>query len=239
MTATCRPELVDQTLRSFRKGLLGSDPTHRLIVNIDPVPEAAPDGVCRVLKEYFGANTEIRRPASPSFPGALKWCWSQVTTEYFLNLEDDWELLVDLDLNDMLMVMDEHPWLATLRLPKGQTAETECVQSGSPREPRYLWNGRFFQCPAGRTGKNGYYGSPSLIRNYWAQQVWPLLQDHASPEKQLRRLKEAKNPAVWCWEHGVYSVPNTPAVIQDIGTQWRRDRGIRKNSKYHFTRWEV
>lgn len=239
LTATLRPEVVRKTLASFCARLLGNDPTHRLIVNIDPVgaPNTPPDAVSRVCAEFFGDRLVIRQPQSPSFPGALRWCWEQVESQYFLNLEDDWELLADLELGDMLLAMDKHPWLATLRLPKGETTATETRQSASGREPRYLWNGWYWECPRGRTGRNSYYGSPSLIRRAWATGVTPLLNTKASPEKQIKRLRHKREPAVWCWEYGVYSRHNTPLIIRDLGTEWRRAHGIAKNSYKNFTRW--
>lgn len=191
-----------------------------------------------MCRRYFSdANIVSRAPSEPCFPAALRWCWEQTESDYIFSTEDDWILVVDLALEDMLLAMERHPWLAALRLPKRDTYETTCQQSQSPKEPLYEWNGAYWQCPRNNTSKNGYYGSPSLLRGHWARTAAKLLDDGASPEKQLRRLRHRKHPDVWCWEYGIWSVPNTPRVIRDLGTKWRHARGINKNSQENFTRW--
>ena len=237
MTATLRPEIVDQTLTSFRSNLFGSTDI-RLIINIDPVgDDVSPADVSAVAREHFGDFVTVRYAAEPSFPTALRWCWEQVTTPYFFNLEDDWTLLAKLDIVNMITVLEACPWLALLRLPKGPASTTHCRQSSSHKEPYYVWNGSYFECPHGRIKRNSYYGSPSLIRTNWARDVLPLMHAGASPEKQTMRLHRKREPTMWWWEYGVYTAPNTPQTILDTGTPWRHERGIRKNSYDRFTRW--
>jgi hypothetical protein len=238
MTATLRPEIVEQTLQTFCQRLLAPTADKCLILNVDPVgnPAVTVQDVQKVALRYF-PNCIVRTPRKANFPAALAWCWAQVQSPYFFNLEDDWVLLEELDLARMLQIMDQAPWLALLRLPKHYATETECRQSGSRSEPLYRWNGAYYECPAHQTKKNGYYGSPSLLRRTWAQGVLPFLSQRVSPEKRLRQLSRKRHPSVWQWEYGVYTNPNTEKTIVDIGTAWRQKRKIRKNSYHKFTTW--
>ena len=241
ITATLRPEILRETLRSFYEHLfLPSGTSTRIIINIDrtgPPESGGSDAVAAVARE-FGNNSLIeRRPSQPCFPAALRWCWKQVQGPYFFNLEDDWVLLDTIDLNKMFAVMEKYPRIAILRLPKGSATEKDCIQSHSGREPHYIFNGDYYECPTDQRKKMGYYGSPSLIRTEWAHGVLPLLKDTASPEKQMHILKKQKAPEICDWEFGCFSEPGKGALIKDIGFEWRRDHKIRKNSRFEFTTW--
>jgi hypothetical protein len=100
ITATLRTELLALTLRSFQARLLHHFDHVRAIINIDPAGEAGvrPADVLDVVRCY--CNTVVARtPAKPSFSGAVQWGWSQVSTPFFLHLEDDWLLRKPLDLD--------------------------------------------------------------------------------------------------------------------------------------------
>jgi len=238
MMATLRPEIVDQTLTSFVQNLFHTTEDKRLIINIDPVGDAiSQKDVLAVAHKHFEDRVKVRCPKKACFPTALKWCWSQVEAPYFFNLEDDWQLLPQLDLAEMYAILDDCPWLAILRLPKGPAFHAYCKQSASHKQPYYVWNGRYFACPATQIQRSSYYGSPSLIRSAWLPEVLPLLHTRFSTEKQLLQQHKKRHPAMWLWEYGVYTKPSTPRTIVDIGTPWRHKRGIRKNSYDRFTTW--
>lgn len=238
MTAALRPEIILQTLNSFQQGLLDFPP-HRLFVNIDPVGDRqySQADVAAAISEAFDGECHFNTPKRPSFPSALKWAWEQVETEYFLNLEDDWMLGGSFSIKEMTAVMQQFPALATLRFPKGGATETECVQSNSSKEPRYLFNGAYYQCPANRNTKANYYGSPSLIRTAWAKQFTLEITGAGSPECQFRKWKKKGDKRILAWDYGVWSKPGVKAGVIDIGTVWRHRNKIAKNSYSKFTKW--
>jgi hypothetical protein len=239
LTATLRPEVVHRTLASFKKNLLRE---YRLIANLDITP--AEDERCAPLVWTILRNTlttsELRTRRIPNFPSAVIWAWRMVKSKYFLNLEDGWELQTPFDIDDMIGIMDRHPKLASLRFPKDFTTRMKCKQSASIQEPFYDYNGDYYECPADKLEKEGFYGGPSLIRTSWMQIVLPLLTDTMDVERQLRKLKQGseKGHLINDYRFGVYSRPGVVYAIKDIGTEWREARGLRKNSSTNFTHWE-
>jgi len=237
-TATVRPEILDRTLRSFYHNLFSGTPC-RLVLNIDPIGDTSAhttEEVIEVGHKYFD-NILVNCPEKPCFPYALKWTWEQAQGKFFFNLEDDWELLAPMSLEDMVKAMNLDRNLASLRFPKGGATEIYCTQSRSPKEPKYKYNGLYYECPPDRRDKEGYFGSPSLIRTSWAKRLTKTIDNSRSPEKQLRALKKAGDKRVSNWKYGVWSRPGINRLIVDIGTSWRRSRRIRKNSYTNFTEW--
>jgi hypothetical protein len=242
MTATLRPEIIQRTLSSFKTNLFLPTRRYRLIANIDVAPpenEPSLICVCKLLANALYTAT-LRVSYIPNFAAALRWTWSKVTTTYFFNLEDDFELLVPVDINEMIETMEQCPELAVLRFPKGPATETHCRQSQYLKEPKYIWNGSYYQCPDNSRKREGYYGSPSLIRTAWMQGVLSYLTDLKSPEKQLRYMKSRKSRRhlINDWRFGCWSKPGVKRIMEDIGRIWRAERGLKKNSEQAFTTWK-
>lgn len=97
-TGLIRPELLDLTYKSFLNGISNLPPV-RIIINIDPLGGSCANQSIEVVKKYCN-NPIIRTPSTPSFMEAIKWCWSQVESDYFIHLEDDWILNKRVDFND-------------------------------------------------------------------------------------------------------------------------------------------
>ena len=96
------------TLASFTKNLLNHF-TCRAIINVDPVGDTAKHSqmdVVEVCREYFDTVVQ-RTPDSPSFAGAVQWCWQQVETDLFFHLEDDWILKRRVDKDEMLGLFED------------------------------------------------------------------------------------------------------------------------------------
>lgn len=73
MTATIRPKIVLQTLRSFYKRMFRDKDRYRLIINVDPIGENAKrEEVVDVCKNFF-TTVIYNFPSAPSFPAAVKW----------------------------------------------------------------------------------------------------------------------------------------------------------------------
>lgn len=100
-TAMPRPELLEQTYRSFQDKIKWLDfKKMTLFLNIDLFPSNEgldkKEELLEIGRRYFGSviTNKIREPAS--FPLAVRWLFSNVDKEFVLNIEDDWELLSDI-----------------------------------------------------------------------------------------------------------------------------------------------
>ena len=238
MTATIRPALVEQTLSSFRDKLFGGDfEDCRLIVNVDPVGEenARQKDVVDVANRYF-RNVVPIIPKTPNFPLALRAVWTRATSPFVLHLEDDWEMLRDGAIEEMMRIMREHAELAQLRISAFTATETECGASKARRAPTwklcdtayYTWD---------RMPKVIWSNNPCLIRMEWLVRALPRLGVQGSSERYFNRLWRSKDPIVEKMKTGIYGHPGPP-MIRDTGRAWRKGRGIRKNARWSFTHWE-
>lgn len=116
-TAMRRPGIFRDTLQSFAANLRGVDfRASELYLNIDPLPAQGDiDLVLEIAGETFG-HVFSNAPETPSFPAAVKWCWSQPTDELFVHLEDDWLLQRPVEIWDMLALMRADPSLSLVNL---------------------------------------------------------------------------------------------------------------------------
>ncbi|GAH04753.1 unnamed protein product, partial [marine sediment metagenome] len=124
ITATRRPELLRQTLESFDKNLLCKIHKKRAIINVDPVGEDIDSRrVVDVCHEFF-EEVIWNCPKQAHFPSAFTWVWESVTADWVFNLEDDWELLREVDIEILVRLMVQNSSLAMLRLPQFHACPT-------------------------------------------------------------------------------------------------------------------
>lgn len=88
-TAILRPEIFELALRSYFGGGISNLPELRLILNIDPIGNGGVHSIIKIARQYV-PEVVVRTPAESNFSAAINWAWSQVETDYFLHLEDDW-----------------------------------------------------------------------------------------------------------------------------------------------------
>lgn len=215
-TATIRPELIDATYASFAANLTGVNLKRcELIINVDPMPADQSFNrmaVVEVAQKYFGKVTH-NFPQTPNFPNALKWVWSNTTTEYVFNLEDDWKLLRQVDLTYLIGMLNQNPHAMGVSLNA------------------YLFGVNSFRIRL----------SPGLFRGDWVRESAICLQSNSCPERQLRsripnhlirpmlNFPEYKNPKLG------------KIIVSDTGRSWREKRGLIKNnqkSDVGFTTWK-
>lgn len=238
MTATRRSDLIEKTLSSFREKLTGLNYNNvRLIINIDPVGYDKDDiDYIFILLHDFFFDAEINAPETPSFPKAFKACWTKTKADYVLNLEDDWQLLQPIDLQQMINIMEFDKSLASLRLPwKAQDEE-------SMKNWKYFfpWNGFYYKCPDELTRTVGFCGHPSLLRGEFVRNCAPLLSPDQNPEKQFHnRVNTPLMQEIDKWDFGVLRTPDMKPAIADIGRKWMIENGfIKKGNKAIFKEWE-
>jgi len=106
-TACNRIDIIEKTYKSFTENLTGVDwNKSTLYINIDPVPynydiEKDRDAIVEMCHKYFG-YVVANRPIQPNFTRAYNWIWSHATKDIILNLEDDWELIKQIDIDILL-----------------------------------------------------------------------------------------------------------------------------------------
>lgn len=236
MTACKRPKLLEKTLSSFFRNFIGlAAQDLRLIINIDPVGIDIAANVCiRICEKYFN-NIIFRSPNRPSFPKAFQWVWQQVEAPLVLHLEDDWEMVNEVSLGNMLDILNKHDDLMILRLAAFKSVT--CTMKNWNKF--YPWNGEFFECPLDQIGGLGFCGHPSLIKKKFITYVAPRLDPGRNPEKQIKGRNGDIGKFLLKYRYGVYAKQNSPAAIQDIGRRWMIENGFRKyGSKSFFTEWE-
>ena len=224
-----RAHILERTLTSFIHNLFISPNDIHFILNIDNVgdEDCSINDVINTVNSFNFHTVTIFTPDTPSFPTAVKRVWSAVTSDVFFHLEDDWLLLRPIDFNKMQYVMRTEPNLAILRLPIFKTKEDHS-KNWKWLFPRSA-NNTFFECPEDIRQGMGFCGHPSLINKKFLDEVLPMLSDRVDPERLLKGKNPKALPIVRKWRQGVFSEPNQPPAIRDIGREWRKEKGYTKS----------
>ena len=245
--ATVRPRTIQRTYQSFTDNMFNHcEAQVSLGIHIDSVGGICNRKVCRTAYDirllsdrYFDVfHSHTNYNKKKSLAGAFYHLWALAVRSHFdyvFYLEDDWELLYKVDLDDMITIMQENPTLATLRLPFRPTQEN----SSKNWTHRFPWNGRYFECPADKRDNIGWCGHPSLVSMEFVKATFPVLRIDLCPELQMKGKQWSINPQftpiIRQFNYGVYGQPDSPATIRDIGREWRVKRGYEKD-KIH-TNW--
>lgn len=235
MTATLRPEILNRTLKSFKKHLF-RDFYAPLFINIDPVGPGKLIQMFDIFYQYFPpCSVNVNAPSKPGFGRAFKWLWNQPHAPWIFHLEDDWELLRAINPQEMINCLKANPDLALLRLPWKPTG----LQSMKNWRYFFPWNGQFFECPKEFKREVGFCGHPSLIRREFVQNTIKYLDETRNPEKQFHHGPPELMAEIDKWRYGVFAKPNEPPAIRDIGREWMVKNSWRKaGNKAFFTQWE-
>ena len=205
LTATLRPELIDITLRSFFNNLISQSSDVRLILNIDPVGsrDCAPEDIINICRRYI-REIFYRCPDQPSFSRAVRWCWEQVETDYFLHLEDDWLLRKRVSLQPALDLFTKDPDIASVRFNRSVNSDEEPVMS-----PYFSLN-------------------PSIIRKKFIDEALPHFSSELDPEKQFCVMEGEKEEALSHWKFACYGAAGDTPYVIDIGRLWRKFMNLGK-----------
>jgi len=219
MTATIRPSVLNETLKSFAENMLKEKLMYRLIINIDPIGEQSKrKNVLKVAGSYFD-DIVYNLPDMPGFTKAVQWCWSRTTSRYVFHLEDDWKLLIPINIKSMIEILDKYENLVSLRLNKEKTGKSKHSNKfGFIYYPKISLNPTIF---------NG-----DFIRN-----IYPLMNLQKNPEKQLRANETTERGRyISKFQHGVYTKESVNQVVKDIGRTWMQSSSYTK--KTGFMNWE-
>ena len=214
-TAMARPEIVERTYASFSKNLKGIDLKEcRLFINIDPLPSGKDrKEVTKVAKKYF-REVIPNYPDKPNYTAAYNWLWSSAESNIIFNLEDDWELIEEVPIPELVDHFNNYPEMMEVAL-RAYTYE-------------------YPKCPT----------SPCLMGKKYYKAVGGKLNITLNPEIQLRGRKfgiEMPNPKDKIPFKGKLIVyPENKVILKDIGRSWlKRSNYRRPKKKARFTSWET
>lgn len=200
-TATLRPELLELTYRSFQNRLLSKFRHCRLIINIDPLPlhnAAKIADILTICHRWF-PEVVYRSPESPSFPAAVRWAWSQLESDFYFHLEDDWLLLKHVDPVQVAGYFATDPQLAEVTL--------------NPSHNKPIVPGLALR--------------PSFFRRTFIESALPYFDDALDPEKQWRRhLTVGGVLDDWRFRH--YGEVGEGRYVKDMGATWRKAHAFEK-----------
>ena len=238
MTATVRPLVILRALESFQNKVasLNPDCSFRLVANIDDIGDIENHTRADVVykMQWFFKNQLLRLPEKFGFPSALKWCFENVESEFFFNIEDDWKFLKPIDLEKIFHFMHKNHDLAILRLPYRRADENQAKQWNK----FFPWNGEFFECPEELRPGLGFSGHPSLIRTAFIREIVKHLTEDSCPEKQIKGHNPVMRNILKRWRFGVFQKQSEGPYVEDIGREWRDKMNLKKNGSYGFSTWE-
>lgn len=217
MTATQRPNILDKTLESFSKNIFNERDRYRLIINIDPIGEDCSGlEIINICLNYF--DTVFHFTEVPFFTRAVMYCWDEADTDYIFHLEDDWELLKKINIDEMIKILESDKKMASLRLNKEKTMFSE-------------YGKRNGYVPFSKLSLN-----PTLIKKEFIKGVLPLMEENLNPEKQLRVSDSERGKFISKWTHGIYVKESFDEVVRDLGRPWMENTRFCK--KIGFMKWE-
>lgn len=241
MVSTIRPGLLKRTLDTWCENMLTDTSRYRLILNVDAIGENyAPTYIVDMAKSYFENVTYNINTDNCSHSQAFKWCWDQVESDYALLIDDDWELLRKVDIDDMIEKINAVDSLANLRLLKVPVPDINCKSTfkGVKYESVNIFGSTYAYVNDVLVVSGNKYNqmtiNPSLFRGEFVKQVRPYLDVSKDPELLVKlrgECKELEDLIRDNWEIGMYIKPGEQNYIRDIGRDWMKANGIKKKSK--------
>jgi hypothetical protein len=235
MTATLRPEIFRSTVDDIFKYIIGrhNNKYYRLILNIDCVGEnIKPKEIVKIAERSF-INIKYNISKTPSFPKAVKWVWSQATSNYIFHIEDDWKFLRKINVDNMIRILKNHNDLSSLRLYKYNTPNQKIIKTFMCK-----WDYQEDGFYLARDWKKQFGLNPILIKKEFIDEALPKMVDHINPEKQFRYSQEFMRDIIKKWKYGLYCSPNQTKSIEDSGRSWANRNKISKPKKGPFITWE-
>lgn len=205
VTATLRPEILNLTLKSFNNKFLKQFKHKRLIINIDPIGDESKSvqDILNICEKYFD-NITYNSPSTPSFPKAVKWCWEQVESEYFLHLEDDWLLKKQINKNILFETLKKNKNIMSIRFYLSRNSKMSTLGN------QYCFS-------------NTFSLNPSLVKLSFVQKLLIRFDTALDPEKQFNDIKNSEYQKFL-----LYGTKNDGYFTIDIGKKWRKLKKFNK-----------
>jgi len=228
---TLRPGLLEKTLDSFCKNVFTDRNRYRLIFNVDPIGEDCdPMDVVKVAGFYFD-DILYNIAEKPSFPKAFMWCWNHAESDYLFHINEDWELLRPINIDDMIDILEKTNNLACLRLLRVDIPNNF---NGFSSEYKYIDMGKYLRA---ERRDASFSTSPELIKAAFYKEARKYLLNNKNPEKQFRPGNKVYK-VVKEWDYAFYAKPGDKMLIKDIGRDWMAKNKFRKKGGHGFTEWE-
>jgi hypothetical protein len=235
IVATRRPELLSQTLASFRERVLCNLDMGSAYLNLDAAFGSADDhAACiEIVRGHF-PDAVIFEPEQPGFCAAVARIWSASTSEYVFHLEDDWIALRDMGVELLAPFADP-----SIMQVSFHTADQnwDIARKGHFHQRNEYTRLLGIKIPLFRTFPK-FTTSPSILRGGFARHCAGLMDLTRDPEKQFY---SGVNPAMEAYVAGsrnyIFS-PEAKPVIRDMGREWRDQRNIRKVITNSTSTWE-
>lgn len=221
-TATRRPDILEKTFSSFREKLF-KDYKCRLVINLDPIGEVVNnEKIIGICNKYFD-DVNIHTPAKPNFIKAWNWVFSNCTSKYIFHLQDDWELILNQDLNEMIWYLNSYDELACIRLTSRKSKDSS----------KFLDNKIYIN--------KLYFDHPALWKLQFYKEILPYFDINHGTEYQLRCLysknSEEIKKIIENWYFGFYK--NSISVL-DIGRKWMDETNfIQIYDDNYLTGWRI
>lgn len=205
-TACNRPEILEQTYQSYTRNLKNINfKQSTLYINIDPVPDNTNiSDMITVARKYFG-NVIYNTPTEPNFAQAILWCLQQVKGEYFFHLEDDWILLREVNIHDMIDI---------IKLPN----VSQCILNKKNINPKELYEPAFI---------------PSLFLTKIVNVYIKLMNNESNPESQMKNIFRQNIFQIQKYKSQSFA-PHIE-LSRDIGREWLKSNGIKRDYDRHRT----
>jgi len=206
IVATIRPDILRITLNSFKHHFLGEFRV-RAIVNVDPIGDAGHSqaDIVAICEEYF-ADTISRTPETASFSAAVQWGWSQVESEFFFHLEDDWCLKRKVDVMRLMHAFEDRE-VVSVRLNVTRNSKFETDENGVVRT-------------------RGLSLNPSMFRTAYVKELLQGFDLARDPEKQFSGNTE--RPGFPRPKFVIYGSSSDGSIVIDTGKKWRKSIGFSK-----------
>ncbi|KSV71723.1 hypothetical protein N185_23795 [Sinorhizobium sp. GW3] len=225
LVATRRPDLLAQTLASFRDKIFCRLDLRGAYLNLDPVFGSEEDhrACVEIFRNHFPDGT-VFQPESPGFCAAVAKLWSATSADYVFHLEDDWISLRD--MGEELLALFADPAISQVSFHTADQNWNIRRKGHFHRrnEYAYLFG---IKIPLFRTFPK-FTTSPSILRGDFARQCAGLMDLSRDPEKQFY---SGVNPAMEAYvasrRNYIFS-PEAQPVIKDMGREWREQRRIQK-----------
>jgi hypothetical protein len=218
--STLRPDVLWSALISVRDNLRWA-PGFRLILDVAPVPACSEccqtdvvGAALRIFPNLISRTNTVSLQAE-----AQKWVWGRAESEFVVQWEDDWVLLIPVDLARVLMFFEDRPRLAMLFFDRRE----------KPVEYHPGYQGMFEEVEPGfflRTTAKNFGGPPAVIRRSYLRMALEFMNDNEALDLTCRRPE--CQAFLEQWEFGVLTDPAGRAgLVEDIGKRWRAVRGLR------------
>lgn len=231
MTAALRPEILVKTLKSICT-LLQSDHELRLVIDVAPVGDSkyTQSDMIRIVDHFFPYPKHVARTLDDSMQAeALRWTWEVSCGEYsdfFLQWEDDWELMVPIYLDDIIRRIPARTGVLCF----DRVGKSVLDYSGYKDHFEKYSSGLYRRIKGKSLG-----GPPAIVRSKYAQDVFPIMRNDVCLDVLSRTVPAQK--VLSDWDVMVFTGSEVGGLVKDIGKAWRQERGLlmKKDTKRGVT----